>query len=261
MTKMDLPINQIIYGDARLILKKLPSDSIDLIFTDPPWFISKNVVIHRSINPKKYKYVGKDISLDFGEWDHFESEKDYWLFTKAWLSESVRVLKPTGHLISFFDRKRVSYMIRLAEKYGMAMRQFLHWIKSNPVPRARKVNFMDAIEQAVWFTKNTKSGATFNYRFGQQVNYVKAAIPGNTNKFDGKRIHPTQKPSKFALTYIPYLSNENDIVLDPFCGSGIFLAAAKYLGRRYIGIDIGENCCKKARKSLAKTHYQIQMYV
>jgi len=236
--------------DALEILPHFPPESVDLVITDPPWCISKEVVIHRSMNPKKYKYVGKDIKLDFGSWDHFESEEEYWDFTKAWFSEAVRVLKQKGHLITFFDQNRVSYLIDYAQHNGMLMRQFLYWLKTNPVPRARKVDFMVALEQAVWFTKGSKSGATFNYQLGQQRYYVEAPIPGNATKEDGGRVHPTQQPVRVISTWIAYLSNPGDTVLDPLMGSGTTLVACKRLGRKGIGIEIDEKYCCLAKHRL-----------
>lgn len=246
-------------GDAVEVMRGLPGESVDLVLTDPPWFVSQQVTIHRQMKPVKYpkkiyKYHGGDISLDFGEWDHFESEEEYLNFTNRWLGEAVRLLKPKGHLITFFDQNRVSYLIDYGRRLGLRMRQHLYWLKSNPVPRARKVDFMVALEAAVWFTKGTKSGATFNYLLGQQRNYVEAAIPNNP------RLHPTQKPVKVLETWINYLSNPGDIVYDPFCGSGSTLVAAKKLGRRYIGIDNKHEYVEIARRRLAAIPKPLEVY-
>lgn len=245
-------LRMIFLGDTLELLPKLPPESIDLVVTDPPWFVSSEVIIHRSMNPKKYKYRGPDIILDFGEWDHFENEEQYWEFTKAWFKETTRVLKTKGHLVTFFDQNKVSYLVDYADKLGMKMRQFLYWLKSNPVPRARKVDFMVALEQAVWFTKGTKSGATFNYRLGQQRNYIEAAIPGHTTREDGDRTHPTQKPVRVISKWIAYLSKPNAVILDPLMGSGTTLVAAKRLGRQAIGIEINEGYCQAAKERLER---------
>lgn len=240
-------------GDCR-DMKEVADGEADMVLTDPPWMVSREVKIHRSMNPLKYKYVGPDISLDFGSWDHFESEEEYWEFTRAWLAEATRCLKDTGHLISFFDQHKVTPLIGYAEGLGYRMRQHLYWLKTNPVPRARKVDFMIALEHACWFTKGTSSGATFNYQLGQQRNYVEAAIPGHTTRLDGPRSHPTQKPVKVLMKWIEYLTNPGDIVLDPMCGSGATLVAAKLLGRKAIGYDISEEYVKLA---VARCHQMI----
>lgn len=240
----------LILGDALIELKKLKSNSVDMVLTDPPFFISREVTIHRSMNPKKYKYVGKDIELDFGEWDHFDNEKDYWDFTKGWFGQCARILKPMGHLVTFFDQDRVSHLIDYSGIHAMQRRQHLYWLKNNPVPRARKVDFMIALEAAIWFTESTRSGATFNYRLGQQVNYIKAPIVPKYSRSDGKRVHPTQKPLKVAKTWIRYLSNRGDTILDPFFGSGWACIAAKRLGRKYIGIEKDKKYFLHAEKIL-----------
>lgn len=237
----------IYHADCRELLPQLGIEA-DLVLTDPPWFISQQVMIHRSVNPKFYKYTGKDINLDFGTWDHFESEAEYENFTHDWMVKAIACLRTKGHFISFFDENKVSFLIEEGRKQGLAMRQHLYWLKANPVPRARKVDFMVALEHACWFTKGDKSKATFNYQLGQQANYVHCAIPGHTTKDDGKRIHPTQKPFTVLAVWINYLTNPGDLILDPFLGSGVTCYTAKKLGRKSIGIEINEQYCEAAAK-------------
>jgi len=245
-------------ADCRLVLPHIPNKSIDLVLTDPPWGVSREVVIHRSMNPKKYKYVGKDINLDFGEWDRFESVFAYREFTQNWLTPTSKCLKDGGHLISFFDQNKISYLIEDAELLDLSIRQHLYWLKTNPVPRARKVDFMISLEQACWFTKSSKSGATFNYQLGQQMNYVSAPIPGHTLKDDGERSHPTQKPFKVLAVWVNYLSNIGELVLDPFLGSGTTAYCAKKLGRKCIGIEIEERYCQIAVKRLSQSVMRLE---
>jgi len=121
-------LGRLYLGDCLEILPQI-EDTVDLVLTDPPWNVSREVVIHRSMSPKKYKYTGKDINLDFGEWDHFESEKEYLEFTLRWMDEATRLLKPSGHLISFFDQNLTTELIRIGESLGLQMRQHLYWLK------------------------------------------------------------------------------------------------------------------------------------
>ena len=254
-------LNKIHNMDCLELMAKLPDNCIDLILTDPPWFISQEVIIHRSINPKKYKYVGKDINLDFGTWDHFESEEEYWKYIKIRFKECFRILKTGGHFISFFDQNKMSHLVDFGRENNMHMRQHLYWLKTNPVPRARMVDFMVALEQAVWFTKETKSKATFHYELGQQKNYIKTSIPGHTTKIDGERIHPTQKPVKLGLIWFRYLSNEGDVVFDPFAGSGAFLLAAQETGRNWFGCENKEVYCKKANERIERFKQQLKLEI
>jgi DNA modification methylase len=237
----------IYHGDCREILPQLNVE-VDLVLTDPPWFVSSEVIIHRSFNPQKYKYTGKDIVLDFGDWDHFENEAEYRAFTRDWLEKAASCLREKGHLVTFFDQNRTSWLIEDAKDFGLRIRQHLYWVKSNPVPRARKVDFMVALEHACWFTKGNKAGATFNYQLGQQPNYILAPIPGHTSRDDGERSHPTQKPFKVFATWISYLSNPHDLILDPFLGSGVTCYCAKKLNRYSIGMEIEEKYCEIAAR-------------
>lgn len=235
---------RIVQGDCREVLAEMPDNCIDLVLTDPPWDVSQSITIHRSMNPEKHgKYTGKNISLDFGEWDHFESEAHYLKFTAEWMEQAIRVAKEAGHLVVFFDQDKVTDLIKIAKPLGCSRRQHLYWLKSNPVPGARKVNFMSAVEHAVWFTKEPRKGATFNWQLGQQSNVVKAPIVHHT-----RRIHSTQKPIAVLSTWIRYLSNEGDLILDPFSGSGATIVTALRLSRRAIGVEQDEGYAVAARK-------------
>jgi len=125
----------LIHGDALKVLPTIPSESIDVIITDPPFMISKEVKITRSRNPlKHYKFKGKDISLYFGDWDVFESEEKYLEFTYKWLSEAWRTLRKGGHLLTFFDKFKITYLVNWVKEHDGIPRQPLFWIKQNPVP-------------------------------------------------------------------------------------------------------------------------------
>jgi len=252
----ELPVNQIILGDCLEGLKKLPDESIDMILSDPPFRISQQIKIGRSSNTK-YK-ANKDIDLYFGSWDdQWESDEEYIEWCKVWLRECVRVLKPYRHLLFFFDKKKVTSVWDFLESIGMKGRSPLFWLKVNPVPRGRKVDFMKSLEECLWFTKTAVKQKYFNWQLGQHLDYVKAPIPGHTSKEDGPiRLHPCQKPVKVAKVWISYLSNPGDIVLDPFTGSGSFCLAAAILGRKYIGFEINKEYAEAAEKRLANRQLQ-----
>jgi len=251
-------IDSIICDDGLNVMKKMENDFVDFILTDPPYFVSQQIKIGRSANTK---YAAKtDIDLDFGEWDHFESDEVYMEWIKVRLAECCRVLKDYCHLVFFFDVKKITTIWEYLEGIGMKGRGLLHWIKTNPVPRGRKVDFMKPIEYALWFTKKAVKQDYFNWKLGQHCNYIEHSIVGHTTKKDGERCHPTQKPIAFGEWLISYLTKENDIVLDPFCGSGTFCIAAYNLGRRYVGIDNKEIFVKKARGRLKVVQSQIKLF-
>lgn len=193
--------NGIIYqADCREILKDMPEECIDLVFTDPPFMISKEVKIYRSRNPKKfYKYKGKDINFYFGDWDVFETEDKYWEFTFDWLDKTWKLLRKGGHLLIFFDKFKITPLVKWIENHSGIARQPLFWIKKNPVPCARKVSFQQSVSLIFWATKYSTSRkyATFNYQLGQHPDYEFAPIcQGNERYSFG--FHPTQKPLKIC---------------------------------------------------------------
>lgn len=240
-------VNKIIHGNSLEILKQLADESVDFVFTDPPFFISKEIAIHRSFN---CKYKGKDISLYFGDWDNqWKTKEEYIEWCKGWLKECVRVLKNYRHMVFFFDPFKISYLIDYLEGMGMKARTPLYWIKKNPVPQARCVSMMSAVEAMYWFTKGKVKRDFYNWQLGQHPNYIICSIPRGEK---GKR-HPTQKPLEVAKWVISYLSKPGDIVLDPFCGSGNFLVAAKMLGRNFIGIEVVSDFYEMAKDRVGKT--------
>lgn len=240
-------------GDARHFMSLLSDESVDFILTDPPWMISQEVTIHRASN---LKYKGKDISLHFGLWDdQWNDDWEYIAWCREWLAECVRVLKPCCHLVFFFDKKKVSYVWYYLEELGMKGRSPLFWLKTNPVPRGRKVDFMKSLEMALWFTKGAIKQERFNWKLGQQRDYVEASIPQNP------RYHPAQKPLEVLGVWIRYLSKEGELILDPFCGSGSTLVAARKTGRRWVGCDIDKDFLEVAKRRIESTAVQLGLAI
>lgn len=262
----ELPINQILCGDCLKIMPKFPDNSIDVIATDPPFFIRREITIHRKANPVKYKYVGKDITVGGWDWDtKWKSEEDYLDWCHIWFKECIRILRKGGHFVSFYDRLRQYWLHRWGNELGVVTRQPLYWLLTNPVPRARCVDFMGALGSIFWSTKGTYSRkvAVFNYKLGQHVNYEKTAICGGKERLknkDGSTAHPTQKPVAVYEWLLKYLSSEGQIVLDPFAGTGSSLVAAKKLGRNYIGIEQKPSYHEMAEKRLGETEWPLETY-
>jgi DNA modification methylase len=244
-TKMTL-----ILGDCLKVLPTLPDESVDLVLTDPPFFIGREMTIHRSSNPLKYKFGGKNIEYDLF-WDKFKTEEEYNTFIEIIFNELFRVLRKGGHLLSFFDVFKVTNLVNLARKYQynkIIPRQPLYWFKSNPVPLARKVGFMRTFEFIFWATKETYSRkkATFNWQLGMSKDFEKAPIVSGHEREE----HPTQKPERVIEWLIKYLSNEGDLILDPFLGSGTTMKVARDLKRSCIGIEINPKYIEITKKRL-----------
>ena len=244
----------LIQGDCLEVLKKLRSESVDLVVTDPPYMISREAKITRSRNPlKRGKFKEKDISFMFGEWDIFESEEQYWEFIYSVLNQLKRILRKGAHLLMFFDKFKITPLVEWCKKNNFIARQPLYWLKTNPVPMAGKVSFMNAHECIFWATKETTSRkfATFHHELGQHPDYFSCPIVPTSKHI---RRHPTQKPVKVIKWLLEYLSNEGDTVLDPFLGSGTTMQACLELNRNCIGVEINPEYVNVTKKRLNWGH-------
>ncbi len=256
MYKMEDIINKIHCADSIEFMKEIPDESIDLILTDPPYNISQAKTIDRThIENKSMRRNGKvkELNYDFGEWDHFETVEEYLKWTEEWIKESVRVLKPYGTFYSFFPKLEISYLGCILEKYRMNIRDVCIWHKTNPAPLLFKVGYMSASEFFIFATKNRGTGHTFNYQIGQQHNVFTFPICMGKERLkdeNGQTAHPTQKPMKLIELLIRYSSNERDIVLDPFMGSGTTAEASLKLNRNFIGIEKEQKYVDMANKRI-----------
>ncbi len=241
-------LNKIINANCLDILPLIPDNSIDCIVTDPPYMIS------RKANFTGLKWVGsqkreQNIIYDFGKWDWFKSMDDYQDFTKKWFKECYRILR-NGSIVSFFSKERMWFLWKWWEELGGRSRNILTWRKTNPVPQIRKVGFQSATEFMFW---GTKGKHTFNWEKGQCHNFIETPLCMGNERL----LHPTQKPIAVIMWLLRYLTNKDDVVLDPFLGTGTTALAAKRLVRNYIGIEIDPKYVKMAEKRLAQLHLGI----
>lgn len=232
------------------ILPKLPKESIDLILTDPPYGISNEIVIARGGDKMKFK--GKDIKQNFGEWDKFKDIGEFLGWTFKWVDMAVEVIRKGGMFCSYFDKDKINFLSKyLQDKHQFKMKGYYADLKSNPAPQARKVKWMNSWEMiGLWQKQGGK--LTYNYQLGQEKDWGIRPVVGSRTKEDGNRFHPTQKPISVMKKFILYWSNEGDIVLDCFLGSGSSAVASKKLGRRFIGIEIEKNYLDKAIERLSQ---------
>ena len=236
---MQLPLNQILQGDCVEIMRSLPDKSVDLIFADPPY----NLQLQGELIRPNQTVV--DAVND--EWDKFDSFEDYDSFSVAWLTEARRLLKDTGTIWvigSYHNIFRVgSKMLDL----GYWVLNDVIWYKTNPMPNFRGTRFTNATETLIWAQKDSeKRRYTFHYQAMKRLNNDKQMqnvweIPICTGaeriKVDGKKAHSTQKPEALLYRILLSSSNVDDVVLDPFFGSGTTGAVAKKLNRNFIGIE------------------------
>lgn len=226
--------------DAVSYLKSLPKNSCRLILTDPPYGISKKTGFKSYTKGKGVDRLA--ISMDFGKWDRLPEDKLNALLDEV-IKESYRVLKSGGTLIIFYDLWKISDLKRLLEKHKFKQLRFIEWIKTNPVPINQSINYLtNAREVAITATKGGKP--YFNAKYHSGVFNLPIHRDG------GKRLHPTQKPLALMKELISIHCDSNEIVVDPFAGSGTTLLAAKQTGRKYRGCEVNYNYFRKAQKRL-----------
>lgn len=223
-------------------LPKIQSKSIDLILIDPPYEIS------RSTNFLSGEETGKDtdrfrISMDFGDWD-----KNFYGLEEVF-KEGYRILKDGGTMICFYDLWKIETIKRYYDDNKFKQIRFIEWLKTNPVPINSKINYLtNSREVAVLGVK--KSKPTFHSSYDNGL--YQYPICQDTGRF-----HPTQKPLAFMKELIEKHSNEGDIVLDCFSGSGTIGVAALTTNRKFLGCEISPEYYEKSLeriKSLEESH-------
>jgi len=222
-------------GDCLEVMDRLIEQGVvvDAIITDPPYNIAKDNNFHT---------MGRQ-GIDFGEWD-----KDADLL--SWIEKGVKLLSKNGSMIIFNAWKNLGDIARYAESQGMVIKDMLRWEKSNPMPRNRDRRYITDYECAVWLT-NRKAKWTFNR---QDKNYQRPLFKGSLTPKSEKVGHTTQKPEYLMEEIIKIHTNENDLILDCFLGSGTTGVAAKNLNRNFLGIEMDDNYFEIAKERIEKAY-------
>jgi modification methylase len=248
-----LPLDEIIVGDCVEELSRLPAQSIDLVFADPPYNLQlKNDLLR----PNNSKVDGVD-----DDWDKFGSFETYDAFTRDWLKACRRVLKPEGALWVIGSYHNIFRVGAALQDLGFWVLNDVIWRKTNPMPNFRGRRFTNAHETLVWAAMGSKARYTFNYEAMKTLNeelqmrsdwlFPICSGPERLKQSCGRKTHPTQKPEALLHRIILASSHKGDVVLDPFLGSGTTAAVAKRLGRRFIGIERDEAYAEAARTRIA----------
>jgi site-specific DNA-methyltransferase (adenine-specific) len=201
-----------IKGDCLQIMSEFPKSFADLVLTDPPYNISRT---------NNFNTMGRS-GIDFGEWD---KNADIFSYIKL----AFQVLKDNGSFIVFNAWKNLGDIVKVAEDVGFVTKDMIRLRKTNPMPRNRDRRYITDYECGIWFTM-PKGGWTFNR---QDANYQRPEFVCSIDK----GLHPNQKPLKAIEDLIKIHSNENDLILDCFAGSGTVGIAARKLNRQFILIE------------------------
>ncbi|MCF0233300.1 MAG: site-specific DNA-methyltransferase [Enterococcus sp.] len=221
-------------GDLFDILPQIPKNSVDLIFADPPYFLSNGGISCSA---------GKMVSVDKGDWDKGFSLADKHEFNKSWISLCKETLKDTGSIWISGTFHNI-YSIGMAlEENGFKILNNITWRKTNPPPNLSCRYFTHSTETLLWAKKNmNKAKHKFNYSLMKELNnnkQMKDVWEGSLTKPSEKKFgkHPTQKPEYLLERILLACTDEGDLVLDPFLGSGTPAAVASKLKRNFIGIE------------------------
>ncbi|HUJ38127.1 MAG TPA: site-specific DNA-methyltransferase [Hyphomicrobium sp.] len=246
--------NRIIVDDCLKAMKGLPKESVDLVFADPPYNLQ---LASDLLRPNNTRVDGVD-----DDWDKFSSFGDYDAFTRAWLGECRRVLKPDGAVWVIGSYHNIFRLGAALQDLGFWIQNDIVWRKVNPMPNFRGKRFTNAHETLIWAARDKRSRATFNYESLKAHNddvqmrsdwlFPICSGPERLKDEGGRKAHPTQKPEALLNRILIASSKPGDLVLDPFFGTGTTGAVAKRLGRRFIGIERDADYARAAEERIAR---------
>jgi len=227
---------------------------VDLIFTDPPYNISKS-------KRKFTRKDAKDVEQNFGKWDIFETWDDYLKWVKQWIDRSYDILNDKGSLLIYCGDGMLLRIKQIIDDNKWFIKRVITWHKTNPTPQFMKINYLSSCEYILWLTK-VKNGFTYNFKDQKNMHSfistndeegftccIQTPICMGKERKEGG--HPTQKRIDITKHFIEIHTNENDIVFDPFCGVGTTAIAAKELNRQYICSDISNEYVNKAKERVS----------
>ncbi|MFO8019962.1 MAG: DNA methyltransferase [Promethearchaeia archaeon] len=256
----DLDVNTIIHGDCLDIIPKLPEHSIDLIITDPPF----NVMNKTDLKFKHRADITQKVSFD-----QFESYPAYLEFTEKWIKEISVKMKQDSSIYVFFAVQFITDLMKICLSYDMKYKGVLIWHKSNPAPKIRKSGYLSSTEAILFMVRGNPP---FHF-LGQNKMHNLITTPicmgeerlrqeiseyaSDSNEKEVHTLHPTQKPMALYEHLLKVSSNQGDLVLDPFAGTGTANAACRKLNRFCIAIEKNEKYVQSAKKRLTRIKNRI----
>lgn len=237
---------RLLHGDALHHLRTLPSETYDLVFADPPYFLS---------NGGSSCHGGQRVPVNKGAWDHANSFQEVHQFNMAWLQECRRLLRPHGCIWVTGTSHNIHSVGFGLQSLGYKILNDIAWHKVNPPPNLACRCFTHATETVLWARKAEKAKHVFHYEAMKQENggkqmqsFWSIQPPRKREKSHGK--HPAQKPEALLERILRASSHVGDQVLDPFCGSGTTGVVCARLGRAFTGIDISAEYLTLAQSRL-----------
>ena len=235
-------------------MNKLPAACVDLVFADPPY----NLQLEGGLTRPDHSVVD---AVD-DDWDKFADFAAYDRFTRDWLSAARRLMKPDATICVIGSYHNIFRVGSILQDLGFWILNDIVWRKANPMPNFRGRRFTNAHETMIWASRSADAkGYTFNYealKAGNEDSQVRSDwyLPLCTGAerlkgADGKKVHPTQKPEALLQRLLLATTHAGDLVLDPFFGTGTTGAAAKRLGRKYIGLERDPGYAEAARARIA----------
>ena len=249
-----LPLDEVLIGDCIAALERLPPDSVDLVFADPPY----NLQLEQALVRPDHSLVD---AVD-DAWDKFASFAHYDDFTRAWLLACRRVMKKNATLWVIGSYHNIFRVGATLQDLGFWILNDIVWRKANPMPNFRGKRFTNAHETLIWAAKGADAkGYTFHYEALKAGNddvqmrsdWFFPLCTGEERLKDaaGRKVHPTQKPEALLARVLLAASRPGDVVLDPFFGSGTTGAVAKRLGRSFIGVERDRTYAAAALRRIA----------
>jgi modification methylase len=235
----ELPLDQILLGDAGNMLRMLPDASVNCVFADPPYNLQLRGELRR---PDDSLVDGVD-----DDWDKFNDFAAYDAFTRDWLTECQRILTKDGTIWVIGSYHNIFRIGAMLQDLGFWILNDVIWRKTNPMPNFRGRRFTNAHETMIWAAKSQKSRYKFNYQSMKALNddlqmrsdWTMPLCTGaeRLRNVHGLKLHPTQKPEALLHRVIMASTSPGDVIVDPFLGSGTTAAVAKRLHRHFIGIE------------------------
>lgn len=239
----------LVKADTFQFLEKIKPESMDMIFADPPYFLSNGGFSNSG---------GKVVSVNKGNWDKISSLEEKHEFNRRWIRLSKKVLKPNGTIWISGSFHNIYSVGMALEQEGFKILNNITWEKTNPAPNLSCRYFTHSTETILWARKDDmKAKHYYNYDLMKQINNGKqmkdvwtGSLTKKSEKWAGK--HPTQKPEYLLERIILASTQEGDYILDPFVGSGTTGVIARRLKRRFIGIDAEKDYLDIAKKRMER---------